>query len=329
MENLENTGRRAEHKEKLEKGEESLPQALEELKREGPIEFKKASGAVKAKFEKRMAESQDKPKESKKFLILECSGLDGLLGQLTVLSDERLDASNTEMIDVIAQTDKLLQSLDEVGGVLITGSASDIVEKEQKPWIAETEKFIKKALDKKIPVMGVCFGIQLHADLNEREVPRNEGGREMGISKTSIYMEEEQPHPIFKGIEFQEAPDGKTRSAIVETVSSHAYHVEPKNHGETLYGYNFTKTGHGYPMIEIDGSFIGVQFHPEMSLPEGLDLMEATVKNRADKLIADGKNPRAILEEFEDYKARIVKGGQTPDNAKFLQNFVSIVFEKK
>jgi GMP synthase-like glutamine amidotransferase len=312
--------------ETLRKPNETLVSEIEELKESGSVEFQQISTEIKKKYEERMAETGSLEKSPKKLLILECTDMDYLMGRLMVLSDGRLGANNVDMVDAVNDGKDL--SLDNVGGIIVSGSASDIVEKEQKPWIGEMEEFVKEALDRKIPVMGICFGIQVHADLKGREVPKNEGGREMGIWDTAVYLEgDEVKHPIFNGLDFQQDDRGR-KSALLKTVGSHAYHAgyNPPTEERNIHGIHFTESGHGYPMIEIDGSFVGTQFHPELSIPEGLAILKALVKKRADKLVADDKDPKAILKEIEQYEIDIKDGKN--DNRTFLNNFVSMVFEK-
>lgn len=312
--------------EALRKPSETLVSEIEELKESGSAEFQQISADIRQKYEERMAETGSLEKAPKKLLILECTDMDYLTGRLMVLSDSRLGANNVEMVDAVNKGQNL--SMENVGGIIISGSASDIVEKEQKPWIGEMEEFVKKALAEKIPVMGICFGIQVHADLKGREVPKNEGGREMGIWDTAVYLEgDEAKHPIFNGLDFQQDDQGR-KSALLKTVGSHAYHAgyDPVTEEKNIHGIHFTETGHGYPMIEIDGSFVGTQFHPELSIPEGLALLKTLVKKRADKLVADDKDPKAILKEIEQYEIDIKEGKN--DNRTFLNNFVSMVFDK-
>lgn len=320
-------------KEDYEYGDKTLTMELAELAKEGSEEFEEITKSIDEKFAMQMEKSNNYEKEPKKLLILECTGMDDVLGKLIVLSDERLGATNVDMIDVTTKADELPANFDEISGIVISGSASDIVEKNEKQWIGKIEKFVEKGLEKNVPVLGICFGIQVHADMKGREVPKNEGGREMGVWNTSIYLDEkEAEHPIFKGIDFKEEKNGQEikKSAILETTGSHAYHVEydPKAQHDSMHGFNFTQDGYYYPMVETDGAFVGLQFHPELSGAEGLAFLKCLVKKRSDKLIADGKDPKEILKRLDEYEAEI-SSKQTHDNVRFLQNFVSMVFEKK
>jgi GMP synthase-like glutamine amidotransferase len=318
-------------KEDYENADKSLTRELAGFIRDGSQEFEEISKGIEKKFKSRMEGTANLERLPKRLLILECTNLDDLLGRLIVLSDERLDSTNLDMLDVANKADQLPSSFDEISGIIITGSPSDIAEKEQKPWIGIMEKFIKKALERNIPVLGICFGIQAHADLKGREVPKNKGGREMGVWETDIYLSEsEAEHPIFKGIDFKEEANGQKilKSASAETLGSHAYCVEynPKKQAESMHGFHFTEEGNYYPMVEVDGSFVGLQFHPEMSIPEGISILKSLVKKRSDKLIADGKDPKEILKGLEEYQAGLDEKA-VPDNVKFLRNFVGIALE--
>lgn len=316
-----------------ENANKSLEQELASFIAEGSQEFEKISEDIEKKFKSRMEKTSSLERLSKRLLILECTGLNDLLGRLIVLSDERLDSTNVNMLDVTTQANELPRNFDEIYGIIITGSPADIAEKEQKPWIGEMEKFIKEALQRNVPVLGICFGIQVHADLKDRDVPKNIGGREMGVWDTDIYLNEnEANHPIFKGINFSEEKNEKNilKRTSLKTLGSHAYCVEynPKVQADSMHGFHFTQEGNYYPMIEIDGSFIGLQFHPEMSIPEGIAILKSLVKKRSDKLIADGKDPEAILKELDEYQVGL-DANEVSDNAKFLRNFLDILLNKK
>ncbi len=315
-------------REDYENAEKSLTQEIADFIKDGSREFDEISQDIDKKYEKRMEKNASRERLPKRLLILECSGLNYLLGKLVVLSDEKLDSTNTDMLDVTSKTEELPIDFSEISGVIITGSPADIVEKEAKPWIEKMEKFVGEALDKDIPVLGICFGIQAYADLKGREVPKNEGGREMGVWETDMFLtEEEAENPIFKGMNFKEEKNGDKilKRVSLQTLGSHAYHAEfdPKAQAESMHGFRSTEEGYYYPMVEIDGRFTGLQFHPEFSSPEGIAILETLVKKRADKLVIDGKDPSEILEGLEKYKASL-SDDKNPDNVKFLKNFIDI-----
>lgn len=324
-----------EKNEKLVQPQKSLVEILEEMKaeemtEEGKGEMNKVLAEIKEDYGKRIEKTKELPRKKKRILILDCSDTIAL-GPLTVLADKRLNASNVDMVDVIKKIESLPPSLDEVAGVIITGSSANIEDKEKSgcEWIQKTEEFVKKVLAKNIPTLGVCFGIQMHADIQGREVPKNEGGRELGVWRTSIYRDETIPqHPIFKGIEFQKDPQSDKESTLIETLGSHAFHAGyGKPERTKLYGLHYTKKGDAYPMIEIEGSFVGLQFHPECSTKHGIELLEAIGKTRYNILKEEGKNPDKIYQELQEYRKN--NDLEDNDNLRFLNNFVDWAMEKE
>ncbi len=322
--------------EKVGEPSKTLVEMLEEVKAEevsgeGKEEMSKVIGKIQEEYREKMEATKDLPRKKKRILILECSGSVGL-GPLMVISDERLNVSNTDMVDVATKIEDLPDSLENVAGVVITGSGANIEDK-SKPgfeWIQKTEDFVQKARQAKIPVFGVCFGIQMQADIQGREVPQNEGGREAGVWKTAIYRDEKMPqHPIFKGIEFQKDPKSDKESAMIETLGSHGFRAGyGKDEKTQLYGLHYTDQGHAYPMIEIsdEGRSVGLQFHPECSSRLGIDLLEAISKVRYQILKDAGKNPDKIYEELREYR----KNNNLKDNTNliFWKNFIDWAFSE-
>lgn len=72
-------------------------------------------------------------------------------------------------------------SLDEVGGVVVFGSSSNIEHAEHRPFIKEVAELTRECVDVGVPVLGVCFGAQLLAWALDAEVgkaPEREVGFE-------------------------------------------------------------------------------------------------------------------------------------------------------
>jgi len=65
---------------------------------------------------------------------------------------------DAEVIDFVAG-DRV--PLNEVDGVVLTGSTAGVYEAEGRPWIAEQEAFVRELVDREIPTLGVCFGHQV------------------------------------------------------------------------------------------------------------------------------------------------------------------------
>ena len=138
----------------------------------------------------------------------------------------------------------------------------------------------KKAMEDKIPVLGICVGLQMFMESSEEG---NEQGLGWVKGKTIRFRREKmeaglkipnmgwheteikKPSPLMAGLE-QDA----------RFYFAHSYHVEPADRGDILiaanYGYEFTAA------IEKD-NLVGVQFHPEKSHRFGLRLLNNFIVN--------------------------------------------------
>lgn len=134
----------------------------------------------------------------------------------------------------------------------------------------------KTALEKKIPLLGICLGMQLLArkgfegketeglNLVEGEVKKLEGCR----------INEPLPHigwaeldlvkfsPLFQGIEA-----GKDFYFV------HSYHFVPENESVVLTKTDYCLKGSGFVSAIQKDNIFGVQFHPEKSQKMGLQLL--------------------------------------------------------
>ena len=64
-------------------------------------------------------------------------------------------------------------SLDEVGGVVVFGSTFNMEHADEQPFIKETSELMREAIDRRIPLLGVCFGGQLLAWTLDADVGRS------------------------------------------------------------------------------------------------------------------------------------------------------------
>jgi GMP synthase-like glutamine amidotransferase len=68
--------------------------------------------------------------------------------------------------------------LSSVDGILVSGSRYSAYGEDE--WIGNLIAFVKEAIDKKVPVVGICFGHQIVAKALGAEVGRGFGGWEVG-----------------------------------------------------------------------------------------------------------------------------------------------------
>ncbi len=65
-------------------------------------------------------------------------------------------------------------------GLLVLGGAMGAQDDAEYPWLAEVRTLLRQAVDREVPVLGVCLGAQLLAVASGGRVARNPGGPEIG-----------------------------------------------------------------------------------------------------------------------------------------------------
>ncbi|MBI5323742.1 MAG: imidazole glycerol phosphate synthase subunit HisH [Ignavibacteriae bacterium] len=133
----------------------------------------------------------------------------------------------------------------------------------------------KKAIKDKIPVLGICLGMQLFTESSEEGVSSGLGwikGRTVKFKFDGENNKLKIPQMGWNTIEI------KKPGALLDDLPGekkfyfvHSFHVvteaEPDSHCTTNYGYDFTS------MFQY-GNLYGVQFHPEKSHKYGMKLLK-------------------------------------------------------
>jgi len=85
-------------------------------------------------------------------------------------------------------------SLDDVDGVVLTGSTAAVYESDSRSWISEQEALVRELVDREIPTLGVCFGHQV--------VNLALGGTVKEVGTTATLVEATlSDDPLFDGVE--------------------------------------------------------------------------------------------------------------------------------
>lgn len=199
-----------------------------------------------------------------------------------------LDADLTEFLVTRGQ----LPDSFEFDGVVITGSAASAYWDEQ--WIQDTREWVQEAHDRRLPMLGVCFGHQLLAsalggtvaDMDEFEI----GYREVFHGES----------PLFSGIDDQFTVFTSHGDRVVELPD------DAEQIAENEYGIHGFRAGHAF----------GVQFHPEYDMETaaavtrrkeflGEDRIDSVLAGITDEQYAKACQAKQLFENFTEYTANV------------------------
>jgi len=184
-------------------------------------------------------------------------------------------------------------------GVVVTGSRSSVYWDE--PWIEPTKAWVREAIDRGLPCLGVCWGHQLLAAALGGTVS-DMGVYEVGYSE----IEQVSDSRLFDGI-------GQTFTAF----TSHSDAVTELPPGAEPLAEN-EYSNHGFRK----GRVFGVQFHPEYDMKTARDLVKRKelsddrLQSVLDEITAENYQTaceaKLVFENFTEF-AREVNAGAASD----------------
>ena len=204
---------------------------------------------------------------------------------------ERAWEGNRHPLEIRHVQDTRKPDLEEYAGLILTGSPSSAYDAEE--WIARLSEVILRAVDRKLPILGICFGHQLIAQVLDGEVGPNPLGWEIGDPEVEL-TEKGKKDPLFEGI-----PE------TFRVIQSHRDNVLRMPEGAVLLASS--------PLCSIQSFAIGdflrtVQFHPEMG-PEHLQFI---LPPRREKILASsGIDVNEVLPSIRS----------TPESRQIFRNF--------
>jgi GMP synthase (glutamine-hydrolysing) len=187
-----------------------------------------------------------------------------------------------------------MQSFD---GIIISGSQSSVYD--DRPWIQELSRWVEGALADDMPVLGVCWGHQLLAQVLGGTVKG--GSYELGY----VQVKQEVADPIWDGL-----PNPFT---VFATHSDHVVALPPD---ATLLASNET----GVQAFRR-GSAYAVQFHPEYDLRtakamiDSKDLPESDIQAALDTCTDDSVAAAQPAKQIFDNFLRHVEATARPTSA--------------
>lgn len=168
---------------------------------------------------------------------------------------------------------------DDVRGILVLGGPMGVRDRDAFPWIDDELALLRTAVERDVPVFGICLGAQLLATATGGEVTRRDRA-EVGILALDRTAEGRED-AVFAGW-----PDGGAM------VMSHQDQVAALPDGAVA----MLEGSDGVPAWRLgDGRHYAVQFHPEVGA-DGVSAWAARDDLRAMYERA-GVDPQALVEE--------------------------------
>lgn len=181
-----------------------------------------------------------------------------------------------------------------VSGVVVTGSGAMVTDRLE--WSETTARWLRRAVDADIPLLGVCYGHQLLAHALGGRVGYNPHGREMGTVQVR-HAPESHGDPLL--------------DALPSTFQAQATHLqtvlEPPRDAKVLAHSSLDAC----QAVRFAPRAWGLQFHPEFGARE----MRAYIRAR------DG----ALADEDFDVPAMLRRVRATPQAKSILRRFARLV----
>ncbi len=91
-----------------------------------------------------------------------------------------------QWLAIDASKGKFPSKLEKFDGVVMGGSTEDPVKGHEKAWMKKVYKFIKSVVSAKVPILGICGGLQFTVRALGGEIIYNSKGREFGSTKIKL-----------------------------------------------------------------------------------------------------------------------------------------------
>jgi glutamine amidotransferase len=131
---------------------------------------------------------------------------------------------------------------------------------------------IKRVLDYNVPILGICLGMQLFADIGYENSLNTRGLGFISGEIKKLDTKLKLPHIGWNEVKIKK--DDVIFSNIDDNRDFyfvHSYYFQCKNKENILSTSNY---GYEFPSIVRKNNIFGVQFHPEKSLKNGIQLLK-------------------------------------------------------
>jgi GMP synthase (glutamine-hydrolysing) len=211
-----------------------------------------------------------------------------------ILAGMQVDKGQAKVVDVLEGDTP--PSYDEISGVVITGSHAMVTDHED--WSEGIADWLPGAIERGIPILGICYGHQLLAYAAGGEVGDNPNGLEVGTVKVHLRTASKDdllfgpfPNPI-------------------RVHASHTQSVLSLPPGAQLLASSAMDPHHAFVLGERAW---GVQFHPEFDA----EILIEYLRRDSRRLQTQGIDPEMVRRASTD----------TPYGPQVLKRFAKIVEE--
>ena len=186
-------------------------------------------------------------------------------------------------------------SLADYDAVFLAGSPMHVYK--ETPEVRRQLEFMRAVFEAATPSFGSCAGLQVAVAAAGGTVRENRRGHEVAFARRIMMTEAGHSHPLLAG-----------RPSVYDAAAIHSDEVDllPPQ-GATLLATNGVTRVQAAEVRFGDGVFWGVQYHPELPLPEIADAL----RRQGDDLIDQGLARSG--DDVEAYAALIEALGLEPD----------------
>jgi GMP synthase (glutamine-hydrolysing) len=181
-----------------------------------------------------------------------------------------------------------------LGALVVTGSSSMV--SDRLPWSERTAVWLRGAVERGCPVLGVCYGHQLLAHAFGGTVEYNPLGRQIGTLDVTLTPAAEHD-PLLSGF-----------PQVLHVPVSHRQSVTVLPGDARLLATTPRDPHHAFSLGERAW---GVQFHPEFDV----DIVRSYIDARRPEIAAEGQDPARLHEAAHD----------TADGTLLLRRFAQFV----
>lgn len=202
-----------------------------------------------------------------------------VVGEQRLWFSAALAAEPRELLVVRPERGERLPLPDAVAGAVVSGSWSMVTDR--LDWSESTAAWLREAFHAQLPLLGVCYGHQLLADVLGGLVADNPKGKEIGLKKVTLTAQ---------GVN---DPLLRDHPAHFDAYLTHQQSVLIPPPGAQVLAYSDQD---GCQMLRYGPHALSVQFHPEFTAA----IMTQCVRNSANALRAAGHDVDRLLQRGQE-----------------------------